>query len=423
MNNKKKKPHHELLHLLSANAIVTIVGFLNVIYITRSLNPAQFANFGLALSIFYFFAGVNAPLRRLLARFTPIYVANDKQNCIGTLLFKIWKWTAIGIFALTLLALVFNNFIVTSLKLPSIYFLLALPLFAGLNAFISAGRGIFNGLREYHKFNGSIYIETFVRLAFCIILFLFWKNASSAVNAYLAGSLFSAFFLWFWARPIIKNRSNNVDWKEVKLFILPLAVVTCSFILFNCIDTILSKAYLPGADAGNYAAALQLARVFKLIGGSFGIMMLPALSELVAKGLPTKKFMFKTVGSYALIMCIGLICIALLSNFTVKIVLGSQYVNSARLLFPLGLATGLMTITSLFGTYFLAIGIYKPFILPAIFVIIEAVAIWMFHTTSFQVAVDVLIVQSLLCFCMLICVFIIKDKHNKISTHGCSCKI
>ena len=212
-------------------------------------------------------------------------------------------------------------------------------------------------------------------------------------------------------RPVIKNRSNDVDWKEIKLFVLPLVVITCSFILFNCIDTILSKAYLPGGDAGNYAAALQLARVFRLIGSSFAIMMLPALSERVAKGLPAKKFMFKTIGGYLIIALIGLLIIAFLSNFTVKTVLGKQYIDSAKLLFPLGMAAGLMTITSLFGTYFLAIGIYKAFILPVVFVIIEIVAIWMFHETSFQIATNVLVVQALLCACMLICVLVTKERH------------
>ena len=405
MKKNKKKPHLELLHLLSANGIVTIVGFLNVIYITRSLDPTQFANFGLVLSIFYFFAGVNAPLRRVFARFTPIYVANDKQNCIGTLLLKIWKWVGLGIIALFIITLVFNKPIIGWLKLPSPWFLLSLPIFAGFNAFISAGRGVFNGLREYNKFNGSIYVETFVRLAFCILLFFFWKNASSAVSAYLLGSLFSAFVLWYWVRPVIKNRSNDIDWKEIKLFVLPLVVITCSFILFNCIDTILSKAYLPGEDAGNYAAALQLARVFRLIGGSFAIMMLPALSERVAKGLHAKKFMFKTIGGYLIIALVGILTIAFLSNFIIKI-LGNQYINSAELLLPLGTAAALMTITSLFGTYFLAIGVYKPFILPAIFVIIEIIVIRMFHATSFQIAINVLIVQAILCICMLISVFI-----------------
>lgn len=408
---EKNKPHHELLHLLSANAVVTVVGFLNIIYVTRTLEPDQFANFGLALSIFYFFASANAPLRRLLARFIPMYIAGNNQNHIGKLLTQIWKWVIIGIITLVFLTLVFNKFIIDWLKLPSIYFLMALPLFAGLNAFISAGRGVFNGLREYHKFNGSIYIETFVRLACCVILFFFWKNASAAVSAYLLGSLFSAFFLLSWAKPILKNRDSNIDWKEIKQFVFPLIVFTSSFMLFYCIDTILSKAYLPGNAAGNYAAALQLARVFGLIGGSFGIMMLPAISERVAKGLPTKKFMFKTVGTYVGLSCCGLGVIALLSTFIIKFLLGNQYITSAELLLPLGTAVTLMTVTSLLGTYFLAIGIYKAFILPVVFVIIEIVAIWMFHETSFQVAVDVLVAQSLLCLCMIICVFITKERH------------
>ena len=415
---KQKKAHHELIHLLSANAIITIIGFLNVIYIARYLEPAQFANFGVAVSVFYFFTSASAPVRMLLARFIPLYSTNNQHECIGTLLTKIWKWIIVISFLIIILTLIASGPLINWLKLPSIWFLLAIPSFAGLNVFANAGRGLFNGLRQYSKYNISTYIETCVRFASCFFLFFLWRNATSAVSAYLIGALLASMVLCYWARPIIKKRGGTIDWYEIKKFAFPLMAYTGSFMLFYCLDTILSKAYLPGNAAGNYAATLQLARVFGLVGSSFGIMLLPALSECVAKGQPTKKFMYKTIGSYIGLSLTGLIIIAFFSTFIIKIVLGNQYVESTGLLLPIASAITFMTISSLIGIYFLVVGIYKVFILPVVFVIIEAVAIWMFHTTSFQIAINVLIVQALLCVCMLICVFITKEKHHFVKMSG-----
>jgi O-antigen/teichoic acid export membrane protein len=225
------------------------------------------------------------------------------------------------------------------------------------------------------------------------------------VGAYIAGSLLAATCIVWWARPVLAERGDGIDWGEIKRFALPLMLFTGSFMLFYCLDTILSKSLLGATAAGHYAAALQLCRVFVLIGSSFAIMLLPALSDRFARGVACKTFMLKTMGAYALIVCLGLVGIACTASLLVPLILGSEYQEAAGLLLPLGGAAGAMTVTSLLGTYFLAAGVYRVFILPIVFVGIEIGAITVFHASAWQIAVSVLVVQLVLSASMLACVF------------------
>ena len=409
--NKNNKIINELYKLLSGNFFYSILGFINVIYIGRKLQPSEFANFSIAISIFYIFIIANEPLRMLFAKMIPEYLNSNQEGKVKTLFLYVIKYIFILSFLIFVLIFIFRNNISKILKLPSPFFLYIIGIYIIINFFLSIYRGIKNGYRKYTVFIYSFYVESIARLLITILIFLIIRTSISAFASYLFASIIALIYLLYKTKDIVKLKKITLNIEKIQIFLKPLLLFSLSFIAFYSIDLFMAKVYLLDSQAGYYSAASQLSKSIAIIGTSFNFMLLPHITNEYINKRDTLKEFLKIKSIFIFIALLVILIFGLFSKSIMKILYTEKYTNASNLLLPLGIGTLFMTLSSMIGNYFLVIKKYNVFIIPILFIIIEIVLIHIFHSSPLQITHMFLYSQLFMFICLFISLFIFKPQN------------
>ena len=372
--------------------------------------PSEYANFSIALSAFYFFSMANAPLRMLFAKTIPEYIHFDKRGKIKTLTFIVIKYLLIFTIIFFVFLFVFNKSIIKVLKLPSPIFIYIIGLFIILGFFISIGRGIANGLRDYSDYNKSFYIESISRLLITIFILYLIKTAFAAFSSYVIAFILALTYLIHKTKHILNYEKMHVNLRDVFSLIKPLFLFSISFMAFYSIDMFMAKAYLTGQEAGYYSAASQLSKSIAIIGSSFSIMLLPHITEKFLNQINPLVEFLKIKGIFIVIGVLIVVFFALFSEKIISVLYTKEYSDASNLLLPLGIGTLFMTLSSMIGNYFLAVRKYIAFIIPMFTVFLEIVLIYLWHSSPQKISYMFLFSQSFMFIGLFISLFVVKPK-------------
>jgi len=268
------------LRVFVSEALILPTGLVTVIFLTRRLGPGGYGLFTLTAAIVTWIeTGISALFSRASIKF--ISEAPDWKPVGTTVLRLHLAASCIAAFILFLLA----GPVARLLNEPLLrhvlqIFAIDIPIFSLSRAY----RNILTGVGKFRQRAFVSMGRWLSRLALIILLVEAGFSVPGAIMGSIGASVVELFISNFSIRPSFFN-ANPFPVKKLMTYALPLSLFALSTLFLNKMDLIMLKI-LGGttAQAGIYAAAVNLAVVPGIFSLSFSPLLLSTLSQLLASG-------------------------------------------------------------------------------------------------------------------------------------------
>ena len=353
---------------LSKTLIAKIGGLLSVILLARFLMPELFGIYSLVMAtIFIFISFADLGISSALVRFVSRALGKkDPQKAKGytKYLFKLELILVLIIIGFSIFSAKFiaNNYYHQPLFLPLIIgslYIFSLPLTTFLESiFFSVGK-----FKE--PVNKEIIFQVF-RLIFIIIILFFIKKSLPEeflifliVFSIALSSFLGLVYLFFAAKKkisFLKTKLKKIkknERKELKNFMIPLTIIGISGLFLGNMDIIMLGYFVRSEFIGYYSAVLFLIGSFTALL-SFSVVLFPIFSRL--KGIALNKALKKSVNATLIISGCLIILVIIFSPFIIKLIYGSDYINSIILLRILAFSFIPTSIIAIYNSYFISKG-------------------------------------------------------------------
>jgi O-antigen/teichoic acid export membrane protein len=327
----KSKMGKDSAIVLFGNLFGSGLGFLATILVTRTLGPAQFGIFSLALAVM----GIATQISDLgistgLVRFASLYLKTDLQK--ANLMFKVSLKLKliismivfiIGFLSSEALAIyIFEN--------PQLIFPFKLAFIGALGSSLAGYISItLQSRQSFVKFTYINLISPFMRLIITVLLYLTYNlNLSSALitvitlpfMAFLIGSLIIP-------RDFLKTEGNE---KEVlhQLYHFSKWILVSVFcvMIFQQLDVLMLGSLKSAEEVGYYSAAAQIPSAIILITGSLTTVLLPLTCALTGKH--SIIYFVKKSLKYTSLIALAMTPVLIIAGPLMLLVYGNQYENS-----------------------------------------------------------------------------------------------
>lgn len=237
-------------------------------------------------------------------------------------------------------------------------------------------RGTMQGKKMFKSLGLNLIAEGAVRLGLGIILVLVgWKVYGAIIATLIAAAV--AFVLSLLAlRRILKSEDKFMSTRGIYTYSLPVLFILFVILLFYSVDVIIAKIVFPGEIAGYYAIASILGKIIFLGTQPISKAMFPLAVE--NKKPKDYSLLLNSLGIVFLCILASLAVFYFLPELIVRTFSGRYIPEASAVLFYLGIAFSLTSITNLLLLYKLSskkMGNYWLFI---IFPLIEAVLLFAF---------------------------------------------
>jgi len=338
-----------------------LAGYLLHAFLARWLTPAQYGVFGVAMTLLTWAEitvnnGIPVALQKLLPEALAQAANPNGGGGIPAIKRAAWRWQlalAVGIFVVLFLG---SPAIAWLLHDPAMTFYLRLAfidlLAMGLYAFY---RGMVNGYRDFMGLGLSIAFYSLTKLVCSVALVL----AGFGVGGALVGNVISslgglAAMVWF-TRRWERRQSLSAPASEtpgagsrVIQFALPVLLFTLVSNLLVNLDLWSVKALLADdAQAGYYAAALNLANAPRFVMLAFSFTLLPSLSGAIADQSfeLARSYLRQTMRYLGLLLVPGIAIVVGTAGPLIRLIYSPKFMPSAPIL------AVLIVGASLYSTY------------------------------------------------------------------------
>jgi len=383
---------------------ISLVNFLNLLYqllIAHRLTPAEFAAFNSLLAIFTVISAPFGTIQMAVAKYCAQFQAQGNIQKVKLLLSVFFK-RALLLAGVTLLVFgLFSSGITRALGIPSFYsgYILAVLLaLAWLSPVLSGG---IQGLELFRWLAGSSVLSSLLKLGLAVIFVGLGYGIAGALGALLVASLFSIFICYLPLRDYLYTdvSGEDIKYREILLFLLPVALSSFCFMALVNFDMVLVKYYFTPEESGVYSLAQMLGKIFLFLPASISVVMFPRASALNAKNMETATTLKRSL-LYVLGLCLSAyIFYSLFPSFTLRVLTGKSSSSAITLGRLFGISMSFFTATYLLISYFLSIKEFRFIKYLVASCLLQYLAIAFFHPSLFAVQF-ILCVNALLLFCV-----------------------
>ncbi|HEC56393.1 MAG TPA: flippase [Candidatus Syntrophoarchaeum butanivorans] len=221
-------------------------------------------------------------------------------------------------------------------------FSMAIPFYVSAQIFLSALIGF--QYIQYPVYTEHLFQNIIKIVAIVLLLALGFGVLGAAWGWVLAIVLMPFLALYFLKKRVFSLLSTNVKMvsvdKELFLFSLPLVLAGIAGMITAWTDTLMLGYFSTASDVGVYNAALPTARLLMVVGGSFGTIFMPVLTELYGKEkLGDLGYIYSAVTKWVLSLTFpAFLLMFLFSKFVIKIMFGDEFTTGATALSILSFA-------------------------------------------------------------------------------------
>lgn len=349
--------------LTSSNLLVRVLGYLYRVIASRMLTRSEFGILNLALPIQYMVVILSSSgIAPAISKFVSECEAKKdfkKRDLVisSSLVFYILIGAALGLafyLASPYIGLyIFNNErAIVPLKIASI----ALP----FGMLVAVYTGIFQGFKRMEYMGGTLVLEQVLRVVFAVLLL---STGFSAVNAILGSTLGFiavlpiAYMLFRRMGLKISHYSFN-EFKKIFRFSLPVSATALAAFVLAYIDILLLGYFLSVDEVGIYSTASPTSRMVMAFSTALYAVMLPSVSETVAKRDATQlreyiRYAYKL--SIAILLPVTLVSV-ILSEPIITTIFGARYAAAVAPFEILVVGTAFLGIFTLNSSIFQGVG-------------------------------------------------------------------
>jgi O-antigen/teichoic acid export membrane protein len=407
------------LDSFSKNIILVFLGtsltnFFNLLYqllIAHKLSVLEFAAFNSLLSLFMVVLSPLGTIQMAVAKYCAQFYANNQVAKLKFLLSDLFKKASILAISTLLIFRLASGYIMNTLKISSEscgYILAALLASSWLSPLLAGG---VQGLELFGWLTLGSVVTVALKLALAFIFILLGYSIAGALGAFLVASLIGLVIYYLPLRHFIylKAAKEDINYKEILTYLLPVAISNFCFITLVSFDMVLVRYFFAPQDSGLYSLAQMVGKIFLFLPGAISIVMFPRISGLNAKNLDTLSTLKRSL-LYGLGLCVlAAIFYNLYPSFVLKVLTGKVYLESIILGRLFSISMSFFALLYIFITYFLSIKDFRFIKYLVILTILQFVAIALFHKGLFYVQA-ILCINSILLFC--IHFFLVNFKKN-----------
>ena len=255
-------------------------------------------------------------------------------------------------------------------------------------------RGAMQGTKMFKSLGFNLILESFSKLLLAFLLvFIGWRVYGAIVATIIATTL--AFVLSILAlKKILKSKEKFIEVRGIYAYSWPVLFVLLNIILFYSLDIIIAKIVFPEEIAGFYAIASMLAKTIFFATQPISKALFP-LSAAKKKSEDNKHLILNAL--FIEILCIlgFLVVLYFFAHPLIEIFSGRIITESANILFYLGIAFSLISVTNLILLYKLSLGEMKSYILFLIFPIIEIIILTIFSHNLIEYSIALVTASAL----------------------------
>ena len=387
-----------------------------IVFVGRTIGPVQNADFSASLSLIYLFAIALTPITPALARIVSALGARGDHAAIHGVRRDVMRRAILWLGGLAVLGLALSPWIARALRFPSgLTFSLALST-AVLFALLGIDRGVVQGLMRFRAYNANVLIESTVRCLGAVALFaLLPKTADTALASYLVAVVVAEAALAVLLRKEWKtDEVVPADWDAIKRLALPMFALMICVAVFQNADMLAVKRWLSAVETGLYGAATALAKGFGVMFVPLYVISGPTLVALHDSKKPLLGTVLRFEAWFLLACLIPLGLYWFFPEQILRLLYGQAFEGAARFLVPLG-GLSILTHSSLMLVQLLiTVHDFRFLRVYAGVVVVQIVALMMFHRTAAQILAVLYVGQSAVLLAVLLLVAL---HHTKTGDH------
>jgi len=380
----------------------TLANFLNLLYqllIAHSLSAVDFAAFNSLLAIFMLISTPIGTIQLAIAKYLSEYRAKAQNNKVVFLLSDLIKKASVFAVVTLVIFLVAAVFIVGSLKIDSKscgYILALLLATACLGPVFS---GAMQGLELFGWIVSASLLSGIIKIGLTVLLLFLGFKIAGALGAFLIANLVIILIGWFAVKKnICFNKINDgFNYKEMLLFLFPIAISNMCFIWLVSFDMVLVKYFFSADESGAYSLAQMLGKIFLFLPGAISLVMFPRTSGLNAVSLDTKSVLKKSL-FYAFCLCLlATLVYNIVPSLVLKILTGKALPESIFLGRLFSISMSFFALTFVLINYFLSIKDLRFVKFLVLSVVLQFLAILFIHNKLVEIQI-ILCLNSILIF-------------------------
>jgi O-antigen/teichoic acid export membrane protein len=360
-----------LVFLIAFN-IYNVLNFAFHFSMARMLSPADYGILAALFSIIYMTGIFSESIQTIVAKYSSGEENKGKlKNLVLRTIKKSLKLSLI-VFAAYIFAAIPLSFI---LKIP--YLLLTSTGLIIFSAFLPPiTRGALQGTKRFFPLGINFIIEGFIKLSLAVLfVFLGWKVYGAMAGTIIASAIAFIFSI-IAIRDIMKSREKSIKTEGIYSYSLPVFFVLFTILLFYSIDIIIAKAVFDPTTAGYYAIASILAKTIFLGTQPISKVMFPLVAE--KKNSKGHHLLLNALVLILLCIAAALLMFYFFPDFIIWVFSGKHITESSNILFYLGVAVSLLSLTNLALLYKLSLGKIRNYWIFILFPIIEIALLCIF---------------------------------------------
>jgi O-antigen/teichoic acid export membrane protein len=379
----------------------SLINFCNLLYqllIAHSFNPGDFAAFTSLLSVFMVITAPLGTLQTAVAKYTAEFNAHNQTKKIKVFLSGFLKKAAV----LALLSLVifyfFTFYIMDKLKIHSAASGYILAMLVASSCVTPVLLGGMQGLELFRWLTCVSIVSGATKLLLAFLFILMGLRISGALGAFLAANIMLIIVCYFPLKNFLTldNEGEDINFREVLLYLLPVAISIFCFMALISLDMVLVKYFFNLEDSGVYSLAQMLGKIFLFLPAAISVVMFPKTSGLSAKNLDTVSTLKRSL-VYAGVLCV-LACLGynLFPSLTLKILTGKALPESILLGRLFSISMSFFALNFILINYFLSVKDLRfiKYLVSSTF--LQVLAIALFHGSLIQVQLILCINAALL---------------------------
>ena len=379
-----------------------LVNSFNLAYqllIAHKLTPSDFAAFNSLLAILMLVSTPLGTLQTAVVKYSAEFNAQNQIKKIKVLLSCLLRKT---IFLSILTFLIFYSisfYILDRLRIPSVTSGYILAILLALSCISPVFSGALQGLELFKWLMSVSVITGLLKLILAFIFILLGFNVAGALGALLVSSIIGLISSYFPLKDFLsfKTIQDGINFKEIFLYLLPVAISYFCFIALVSFDMVLVKYFFIPEDSGLYSLAQMVGKIFLFLPGAISIVMFPKISGLKAKNMDATSTLKRSL-LYASILCI---IASLVYNafpaFVLRVLTGKVFFESIILGRLFSVSMSFFALLYILIVYFLSVSDLRFIKYLVLFTFLQGLAIVLFHRSLIQVQF-ILCIDAILLF-------------------------
>ncbi len=345
---------NSLIFLFSAEFLFYVSGYVVQMITGRLLGPTDFGRFSLVITLTLLIAnligsGIPITMSKFLSE-----TATKNSRRLPSVRYQSAKAQILVISAITLVFFVSADFIASVLKDPSLA-----PLFRAATFIIpfyaldSFYFYLFSGMQRIKTQSALKFVRSFLRVSLIPLLTYFFhlRGVFWGYNLVPAGVFLTALAIDHW-RPAIPRldkieNKNQFPLKKIFSLAFPVTFFLVLFEILMSFDLYFLKYFFHNdALAGDYNAALTIARIPSFIFYALTLLLLPSISESssVANTERTRKIIIFTSRFMLIISAPFIVFTSAYPRTILSLIFGEKFISAASFLPSLAFASSLLAI-------------------------------------------------------------------------------